>query len=91
MPQGATFGFFHDILVTENYYVAVENPIRMNFGRLLTSYTLGRACLAECLESDQQRRTRIHLIPRPGSSSAPCPCLLYLPQSSQRTVAAAAS
>ena len=69
--QGATFGFFHDILVTENYYVAVENPISMNFGRLLTGYTLGRACLAECLEFDR-RPTRIHLIPRPGASGAHC-------------------
>lgn len=34
--QGAQFGFFHDFLVTENYYVLLENPIRMNFGKLLT-------------------------------------------------------
>ena len=75
--QGATFGFFHDMLVTDNYYIAVENPISMNFGKLLTAYTLGRACLAECLQFEQ-RPTRIHLIPRPGtpaSGAAPQPTL----------------
>ena len=63
--QGATFGFFHDILVTDNYYIALENPISMDFGKLLTKYMLGRACLAECLQF-QDRPTRIHVIPRPG-------------------------
>jgi hypothetical protein len=66
--QGATFGFIHDILVTENYYVVLENPISMNVGKLLTKYMLGRACLAECLEF-QEQPTRIHLIPRPGCAS----------------------
>jgi len=64
--QGATFGFFHDILATDNYYIALENPIGMNFAKLLTQYTFGRACLAECLEFQRERPTRIHVIPRPG-------------------------
>ncbi|KAK9906660.1 hypothetical protein WJX75_005713 [Coccomyxa subellipsoidea] len=71
--KGATFGFFHDILVTDNYYIALENPISMDFGKLLTKYMLGRACLAECLQF-QDRPTRIHVIPRPGfqqNSSVP--------------------
>lgn len=65
--QGATFGFFHDILVTDNYYIALENPISMDFAKLLTKYTFGRACLAECLQFEN-RPTRIHIIPRPGCS-----------------------
>lgn len=64
--QGGTFGFIHDILVTQNYYIVLENPISMNFGKLLTKYMLGKACLAECLEFDAERPTRVHLIPRPG-------------------------
>ena len=67
--QGATFGFFHDILVTDNYYIALENPISMDFGKLLTKYTFGRACLAECLTFDN-RPTRIHIIPRPGCTTS---------------------
>ena len=66
--QGAGFGFFHDIAMTENYYIALENPISMDFSTLLLRYMTGRACLAECLKYDPSKRTKIHLIPRPGRS-----------------------
>jgi len=69
--QGATFGFFHDFLMTENYYVLLENPISLDFGKLLTKYMLGRACLAECLTYEPSRRTRVHLLARPGRPGAP--------------------
>lgn len=64
--QGGGFGFYHDILVTEHYYIAVENPMRMDFAKFLLGYGLGRACLAECLQYDPRRRSKLHLIPRPG-------------------------
>eukprot|EP00884_Botryococcus_braunii_P006857 jgi/Botrbrau1/16172/Bobra.0272s0007.1 len=67
---GAQFGFFHDFLVTENYYVLLENPIRMNFGKLLTKYMLGQACLAECLEFVSSKPTTVHLLPRPNKAAA---------------------
>lgn len=70
MLQGGTFGFIHDILVTQNYYIVLENPIGMNFGKLLTKYMLGKACLAECLEFEAERPTRVHVIPRPGYASS---------------------
>ena len=66
--QGAGFGFFHDIAMSENYYIALENPISMDFRTLLLRYMTGRACLAECLKYDPKKRTKIHLIPRPGRS-----------------------
>ena len=66
VPQGASFGFFHDMLVTPNYYVLVENPIALDLQKLLTRYMFGRACLAECLEFRRDRRTRVHLLRRPG-------------------------
>lgn len=69
--QGATFGFFHDFLITENYYVLLENPISLDFQKLLTKYMFGRACLAECLQYMPSKRTRIHLLPRPGRQGAP--------------------
>lgn len=68
--KGAQFGFFHDMLATENYYIFLENPIDMNFAKLLFKYSLGKACLAECLEYNENKPTRIHLIPRPGKSAA---------------------
>lgn len=51
IPGGA-FGFYHDFLMTENYYVLLENPMRINLWKLLTKYTTGRACIAECLYMD---------------------------------------
>lgn len=71
MQQGGGFGFIHDILVTEHHYIAVENPMRMDFARMLFGYALGRSCLAECLRYDAGKRSRIHLIPRPGRPGAP--------------------
>ncbi|BDA40369.1 beta,beta-carotene 15,15'-dioxygenase [Coccomyxa sp. Obi] len=63
---GAGFGFFHDMLVTEHYYIALENPMRLDLTKMATKYALGRACLAECLKFNPSRRTKVHLIPRPG-------------------------
>ena len=68
--QGGTFGFIHDILVTDQHYVILENPINMNFGKLLTKYTVAKACLAECLEYQQTKPTRVHVITRPGKQSS---------------------
>lgn len=54
--------------MSENYYIALENPISMDFSTLLLRYMTGRACLAECLKYDPRKRTKIHLILRPGRS-----------------------
>ena len=39
--QGGGFGFYHDILVTEHYYIALENPMRMDFAEFLLGYGPG--------------------------------------------------
>lgn len=70
MLQGGSFGFIHDILVTNEHYIVLENPIKMNFGKLLSKYALGKACLAECLEYQASRPTKIHVIARPGKQSS---------------------
>jgi hypothetical protein len=57
----AAFGFFHDILVTENYYVILENPTRLNYWKLVTQYVPGKACIAECLYQDQNRPVKVCL------------------------------
>lgn len=56
---GAIFGFFHDMSVTDNYYVLVENPLRLNLMKLLTRYMLGRACIAECLGLDPAKPMKV--------------------------------
>ena len=68
--QGGTFGFIHDILVTDQHYIVLENPINMNFGKLLTKYTVAKACLAECLQYESSEPTKIHVIKRPGKDSS---------------------
>ena len=60
------------MLVTEHYYIALENPMRLDLSKMVTQYALGRACLAECLKFDPSKRTKIHLIPRPGRSGETC-------------------
>ena len=70
MLQGGTFGFIHDILVTDQHYVILENPIKMNFGKLLGKYAFAKACLAECLEYQPSKPTKIHVIKRPGKQSS---------------------
>ena len=68
--QGGAFGFIHDILVTDQHYVVLENPIKMNFGKLLSKYAFAKACLAECLEYEATKPTKIHVITRPGKHSS---------------------
>lgn len=58
LPDGA-FGFPHDMLVTDNYYIIVENPTRMDFWKFLTKYTVGQACLAECMVMDPTRPMKV--------------------------------
>lgn len=55
----AAFGFFHDVAVTENYYVLLENPTRLDFWKLLSEYTVGKACIAECLTFDQSLGVKV--------------------------------
>lgn len=43
-----------------------QNPIKLNMWRLLTEYTRGKACIAECLEFDSKLPVKVILIPRPG-------------------------
>lgn len=67
---GAAFGFFHDFLVTPNYYVFLENPMSLDLWKMATKYMFGKPCIAECIVWDEKKQTRVHLIPRPGSAAA---------------------
>lgn len=67
---GAAFGFFHDVAVTENYYVFLENSVRLDLKKFGTEYMFGKACIAECLEHREDIRSKVHLIPRRGEQRA---------------------
>lgn len=64
--KGAAFGFFHDVAVTEHYYVFLENSVRLNLKKFGTEYMFGKACIAECLEHREDIKSKLHLIPRGG-------------------------
>lgn len=67
--KNGAFGFFHDLAVTEKYYVLLQNPTRLNFRKLLFEYVPGRCSIAECIQYDDSLPTRVHLVPRPGSGA----------------------
>jgi all-trans-8'-apo-beta-carotenal 15,15'-oxygenase len=67
---GAAFGFFHDVAVTENYYIFLENSVRLDLKKFGTKYMFGKACIAECLEHREDIRSKVHLIPRRGEQRA---------------------
>ena len=45
----ATFGFFHDFLVTENWYFLFQNPTSLSPPKLLTEYMFAKCALAETI------------------------------------------
>lgn len=67
----AAFAFLHDFAMTERHYIFLENPVRMNLGKLLTKYMFGKACIAECLQYDPSRPTKVHVLPRPERGAPP--------------------
>jgi all-trans-8'-apo-beta-carotenal 15,15'-oxygenase len=77
----AAFAFLHDFAVTEKHYIFLENPVRLNFGKLLTKYMFGKACIAECLQYDPKNKsTKIHVIPRPGATAPGAPAVATAPR-----------
>jgi len=66
LMEGETVGLLHDWVVTENFYVVPQNPLRLNLGALLTGYALGRRSLVSCFDFDGEGDVRLHVIPRPG-------------------------
>jgi hypothetical protein len=39
---GGAFGMYHDLSVSEHYYVILENPLNMDLVKLLTQYVSAR-------------------------------------------------
>ena len=66
---GDSFGFFHDMLVTPQYYMLFANPMRMDGAKLLTQYMFGRCSIAECLDFDSAVPLKIHVIARGGAKA----------------------
>lgn len=54
------FGFLHDFVITENYYVFFQNPVKFN----PLPFVLGLKGAGQCLAFDPKGQTQILLIPR---------------------------
>lgn len=68
---GAGFAFLHDFLVTENYYILYQNPVKLDTTKLVTQYMFAKCSIAECLVFDPAAPMRIHAIPRRAASGLP--------------------
>ncbi|GAX81610.1 hypothetical protein CEUSTIGMA_g9038.t1 [Chlamydomonas eustigma] len=53
-----------DFLVTDQYFLVLQAPVTLNMERMATRYTLGDASFAECLDYDDSKPAKLHLIPR---------------------------
>jgi len=60
----ATFGFFHDMLVTENWYCLFQNPTSLDFQKLMTEYMFAKCALAETIAMQKGKRPILWMFPR---------------------------
>jgi carotenoid cleavage dioxygenase-like enzyme len=50
--RGAAFSFFHDFLITTNYYIVLVNSSRMDYIKLITEFAFGHAGITDCMSID---------------------------------------
>lgn len=56
--------FFHDFIVTKNYYIFNQAPLKID----PIPFALGRKGAAECMEFDSSKQAIIYFVPRDGVS-----------------------
>lgn len=76
--KGGAFGFYHDFLVTENYYVLYENPVNLDLMTFASEYMFSKCGIAQCLKFDTGKPTKIHVVPR-GVKNPTVQTLVTLP------------
>jgi carotenoid cleavage dioxygenase-like enzyme len=60
--------YVHDLVVTENYYILFDCPIKIDFPAVFTKYIFERSCLSELICEDTERRPLFRIFPRRGDS-----------------------
>lgn len=65
---GSRVSILHDMSVTENYYILVDNKLNFDFWKFLTEYIPGQASFVSCTSLDASTR-KIYLVPRPGRAN----------------------
>lgn len=62
---GGRLSILHDLSVTENYYILIDNNLNFDAWHYLTKYLPGEASFVSCTSIDKSAR-KVYLIPRPG-------------------------
>lgn len=60
--------FLHDFLITPNYYILTDNPLKIDIGTFIKAMR-GKATLIGALSADISRPGRVILIPRRGGEA----------------------
>ena len=60
--------YVHDLIVTDNYYVLFDCPIKIDFPAVFTKYIFEKSCLSELICEDTDRRPLFRIFPRRGDS-----------------------
>ena len=60
--------YVHDLVVTDNYYILFDCPIKIDFPAVFTKYIFQKSCLSELICEDTDRRPLFRLFPRRGDS-----------------------
>ena len=68
--QNATFGMFHDCLVTENWYMLIQNPTALDLPKLLTEYMFAKCALAQVIGYQEGKPAICHMLPRTEKARA---------------------
>ena len=69
VPDG-TFGMFHDCLVTENWYMLLQNPTELDPQKLLTEYMFAKCALAQVIAFQDGKSATLHMLPRTEKARA---------------------
>jgi len=60
--------YVHDFVVTDNYYILFDCPIKIDFPAVFTKYIFEKSCLSELICEDTNRRPLFRIFPRRGES-----------------------
>ena len=59
--------YFHDLIVTDNYYVLFDCPIKMDYGKAFVGYPLGKNSLGNTVSEDTDKAPLFRIYPRRGN------------------------
>mmetsp|Transcript_8266 Transcript_8266/g.30489 ORF Transcript_8266/g.30489 Transcript_8266/m.30489 type:complete len:618 (+) Transcript_8266:147-2000(+) len=66
--------YVHDLIVTDNWYILFDCPIKIDMESVFTKYIWEKACLSESISEDRARRPLFRMFPRGNNKSKPVTC-----------------